>query len=186
MSNYQARYPSQIQLANGNIITLNPTDNKERVLITEVTLNEKSLRDTFSHNGFENVLIMEEIKQYQIGSGMRKHLSNDWDMHVRFLKLHQGLIAIDAEVETNMNYLEHITKENWCSVVYEVWEVIKQLTTKIYLFHKKTGLYVTQILRDFSIALSKFKEQTEWKPVVAVGILAILGLSLAAWASSKE
>lgn len=186
MSNYQTRYPLEVQLTNGQLITLNSNDNKERSLITEVSVNEKSLRDAFSHNGFENVLIMEEVKQHQIGSGMRKHLSNDWDMHIRFLNLHQGLVAIDAEVETNMNYVEHITTDNWISVIYEVWEVIKQLTNQIYLFHKKTGLYVTNVLKDFSIALAKLKEQTEWKPLLGLGILAVAGISLIALASSKE
>lgn len=186
MSTYQTRYPLEVQLTNGQAITLNSNDNKERPLITEVALSEKSLRDAFSKNGFESVLIMEEVKQQQIGSGMRKHLSTDWDMHVRFLNLHQGLIAIDAEVETNMNYVEHLTTDNWVSVIYEVWEVIKQLTNQIYLFHKKTGLYVTNILRDFSIALAKLKEQTEWKPILAIGILALAGISLITLASSKE
>jgi len=186
LSNYQTRYPSEIQLTNRQVITLNSNDNKERTLLTEVKVDEKLLRDAFSRNGFESVVIMEEVKQHQIGSGMRKHLSSDWDMHIRFLSLHQGLIAIDAEVETNIDYLEHITTDNWISVIYEIWEVVKQLTNQIYLFHKKTGLYVTQIVKDFSIALSKLKEQTEWKPIVAVGALALLGLSLAAWAASSK
>jgi hypothetical protein len=82
---------------------------------------------------------------------MRKHLDDDWDMHVRFFNYHNGLTAIDAEVETSTKYLDHVTRpENWISVIREVWEILKQITNDIRLFHKATGLYVKSVERSFN------------------------------------
>lgn len=178
---YQTQYPLEIQLGNGQILRLSNTDNKNRVLITEVKNDEKTLRGVFSKNGFEEILIMEEVKPMQIGNGMRKHLDTCWDMHVRFLRLHDNMIAIDAEIETHIGYVEHATSGNWISVIYEAWIVLKEVTNEIYLFHKPTGQYITHILKDASIGLKKLQNQIEWKPVLAVlGIIVLLGLALRA------
>ncbi len=179
MSYYQTIYPSKIQLDDNQVIDLTFDDNKNRSLITEVEIGEKALRQGFTTHAFEEVLVMEEVKKDQIGNGMRKHLNKDWDMHVRFLHLHDGFIAIDAEVETNMEYVEHVTKNNWISVLNEVWEIVTEITKKIWIFHKTSGHYVKQVLNYMNIKMNPFKDQTEWKPVVAVvGILALLGLVL--------
>ena len=179
MLNYETKYPSKIQLSDGQTLTLTLQDNKERQLITEVNLKEVQLRNIFSQNGFENIRIMEEIKSNQIGCGMRKHIDKDWDIHVRFLNLHERLVSIDAEVETNMEYVEHVTTENWVSVLSEIWDIIRSITNGIWLFHKKSGQYVRQILENITIKMTKFKNQIEWKPIAAVaGIVLLAGLIL--------
>lgn len=159
-------------------MTLSSEDNKNRVLVLETTVEESILREAFSRNGFKETSV-EVVKEYQNGNGMLKHLSYDWDMHIRFLHMHEGLIAIDAEVETSREYIEHVTKENWISVIYEVWAILEQATDKVFLFHKTSGYYVKNILRDVSIGLTKFKNQIEWKPLVIGGMIGVaLGLIL--------
>ena len=178
MSQYTTRYPHQIELSNGETVILTYQDNKNRILLLETTARESVLRDAFSQKGFKNTSV-EVVKEHQNGDGMLKHLNKDWDMHVRFLHIHEGLIAVDAEVETSREYVEHITKDNWISVIYEVWEIVEQVTSKIFIFHKTSGQYVTNILKDASIGLTKFKNQIEWKPLVVGSILGVtLGLIL--------
>ncbi len=75
--------------------------------------------------------------------------------------------------------IEHVTKDNWISVIYETWEILKQATDKVYLFHRTTGLYVKNILSDVSIGLTRFNNQIEWKPIVVGAVIGItLGLVL--------
>lgn len=113
------------------MLTLSDADRKERILITEVDLEEKAVRNLFKKNGFE-IAFPEEKKTGQSGDGMLKSIDNDWDMHVRFFHFHNGMTAIDAEVETSRKYIEHLTKpENWISVLREVWDILKQITDKI-------------------------------------------------------
>jgi len=189
LTNYQTLYPLEIQLINNQIVRLSDADNKGRVLITEVETEVQHLRYAFSKDGFDDVIIMEVVKENQIGNGMRKHINKYWDMHVRFLALHEGLIAIDGEVETNMDYLEHVIADNWISVIYEVWNVVKKVTSEIHLFHKGTGLYVRQILKDTSMELRRFSYLIEWKPIVfgiAVFVIVIvLFAALTALAKKK-
>lgn len=177
---YKTQYPSKIRLQNNQVLALTLTSNRDRVLITEVSSDIKKLRDLFAKHGFEDILLTEIVKPKQIGSGMRKYLDTCWDIHVRFFQLHKDLIAIDAEVETNSNFVEHIMEDSWISVLYEIWVIILEIPGGFYLFHKSSNQYVNEILSYMEITLHKTKEkQTEWKPIVAVlGILVVVAALL--------
>ena len=47
-------------------------------------------------------------------------------MHIRFIQLHEGRIAIDGEVETSRKWAEHNAKDNWISVIYETTNIPKK------------------------------------------------------------
>ena len=46
-------------------------------------------------------------------------------MHVRFVELKKGLIAIHAEVEVSRDYLQHLFSQR-TPVIYEVEEMLKR------------------------------------------------------------
>ncbi len=126
MPPYETEYPSTVTLYNDpNTYNLTLNDNQERVLITETRSNINELRDIFRNEGFNDTTV-EEKKPFQTGQGVLKRISDDWDMHIRFLSLHDGLIAIDGEVETSRKWVEHNTANNWISVIYEITNILQK------------------------------------------------------------
>jgi len=169
MTNYQTNYPSNIILDDGTKIQLSVNDNQNRVIITETDLALEQLRIIFEKEGF-NQTILEEKKPNQIAQGLMKKLTEDWDMHVRFLQFHRGLVAVDAEVETSREYLDHIGGR-WVSVVYEVINIFQKYGTKFYFWHKYAQKYVKEIQTNVNLILNDISGKIEWKPIAAgVGI----------------
>ena len=175
MPNYQTNYPSDIVLDDGTKAQLSVTDNQNRVLIIETDLPVIQLKTIFEKEGF-NETILEEKKPNQIAQGFMKRLTEDWDMHARFLQVHNGFIAIDAEVETSREYIDHIGG-NWVSVIYEVTNMLQKYGAKIYLWHKHAKKYVKKIQTNVALVLDDVSGKIEWKPIVAGAAIGIaLGL----------
>lgn len=184
MNEYETEYPGVILLQNDSTQhKLTITDNRDRILITETDASVEQLQHIFQKEGFNETSI-EYKKPHQIGNGFLKTLSDDWDMHVRFMQLHNGLIAIDGEVETSRKWVEHNTKDNWISVIYEVTNILKKYQIKTYLWNTKMQRYVVDIVEQIKIKMTPLG-QVQWKHVaIAVAGVATV-LSLAAWSVKK-
>lgn len=137
---YETDYPGAVLLQDDEALyELTIEDNRERVLITETDASVAQLQKAFQNEGFSETSI-EYKKPYQVGNGFLKTLSDDWDMHVRFMQLHDGLIAIDGEVETSRKWVEHNTKDNWISVIYEVSNILQKYHLNFYIWHKNAAI----------------------------------------------
>jgi hypothetical protein len=176
---YNSTFPMRIVLDDDRLVDVNFDDNRNRVLILEVGLDENTLRKIFSNNQFTNVGILEEKKLGQIGEGMRKKIDDNWDMHIRFFKYHQNFIAIDAEVETGTSYVDHLShSENWVSVIKEIYIIIKSHSTDIRLYHKTYRKFVKDIISLGSTELVQSSFQTKWSELILVGVLSGIVASL--------
>ena len=158
MEKYETEYPGIILVHEDltqHKLTIN--DNQQRVLIIETHANLQTLHKVFEKEGFEET-ILEEKKAYQIGNGFRKNLSDEWDMHIRFIRIHQNMIAIDGEVETSTKWLEHNTGNNWISIIYEISSILKKIPNRI----------ISLAQKDWQICCSDFKanensDDADWK-----------------------
>lgn len=170
---YETKYPSKILLDNNEIVEISLEDSKQRPLIIEVDIKEEAIRQAFEQHNFSEVLLLEEKKIKQLGNGMRLHLDELWDIHVRLFELHPGHVAIDGEVETHMQYLEHLSKNNWISVLSELLDMMPG-SGKIRLFHKPSGRFVSKILDTMTIQMEKFENQINLKHVLIIIVVALL------------
>lgn len=154
MAEYVTKYPKTILVEDDQTqYNLTRNDNKKRVLINETSASLKQIQRAFQREGFTETRI-EEKKSHQIGNGVLKRLSDEWDMHVRFLKLHNGLIAIDGEVETSRKWVEHNTEDNWISAIYEVSYILKKYKIQHDIWHKKIQKYVVNIVEEMEIQMT--------------------------------
>lgn len=182
MNEYKTEYPGVVLLDDSTQHKLTMDDNQKRVLITETNENLEKLYEIFQNEGFNETHI-EEKKQHQKGNGFLKTLSDDWDMHIRFIQLHEGLIAIDGEVETSRKWVEHNTENNWISVIYEITDILQKHQIQFSIWHKKMQIDVVEIVEQMKIQMSPLGK-IQWKHVaIAVGLAALLGLI--AWRAKK-
>ena len=175
MGNYETQYPSSITLYDDQNYSLSFADNQNRVLITEANSSLEKLKSIFEKEGFTETIV-EEKKINQVAQGLMNRLTKDWDMHVRFLQVHEGSVAIDAEVETSREYLDHLNGK-WISVIYEVTNILEKYEITFGLWHKKAKKYVKNILENGSIVLDEVAGKIEWKPL-AIGAAVGIGLGL--------
>ena len=147
------------------------------MLITETSASLEKLQEVFENDDFSETDI-EYKKPSQIGNGFLKNLTDDWDMHVRFIELHEVLVAIDGEVETSRKWVQHNTEDNWISVIYEITNILKKYQIQFSIWHKKMQRYVINIVEQMKIQMSPLGT-IQWKHVaIAAGIMTVLGLTL--------
>lgn len=176
MTNYETPYPSSVNLyGDPSTHELTYSDNQNRVLITETNSTLQILKSVFMHEGFSET-VLEEKKPNQISQGLMKRLTNDWDMHIRFIQLHSKSIAIDAEVETSREYLEHLTGK-WISVIYEVTGILQKHKLAYAIWHKQEQKYVSNILKNGKLTLDEISGKIAWKPL-AIGAIIGIGIGL--------
>lgn len=186
MTNYETQYPSLVTFYDDDQqYQLNFDDNQNRVLVPETTTPLQTLNSVFVEEGFSETTV-EEKKINQVSQGLVKKLTPDWDIHVRFIRIHEGSIAIDAEVETSREFLEHLNG-NWLSVIYEVTNILNKHGLQFGIWHKRTQKYVRQILQNGKFILDDISGKIRWKPIVigaAAGI--VIGLLLKTFLDDDE
>ncbi|MGH9974201.1 MAG: hypothetical protein ACRD93_09920, partial [Nitrososphaeraceae archaeon] len=107
MSEFLTRYPRRINLLKGLHDFIQQEEIEFDQLSLIVKVKKEELVKTLFAEGFKKVKF-ENRKPTQIGSGFSKKLKNPWEMHLRLMNLHEGLIAIKAEVEISRRYIQHI------------------------------------------------------------------------------
>jgi hypothetical protein len=170
MSEFLTRYPRRINLLKGLHDFIQQEEIEFDQLSLIVKVKKEELIKTLFAEGFKKVKF-ENRKPTQIGNGYSKKLKNPWEMHLRLMNLHQGLIAIKAEVEISRRYIQHIGSVR-APVVYEIESILKKHRIEYNIWNEKLRDYITNIVDNHQIKLKGPKlHAMPWK-------LMILGDSL--------
>ena len=130
-----------------------------------VKKNIDDLMRIFTSEGFTKVKF-EHKKPSQIGHGLNLKLKKPWEMHIRFVELKKGLVAIQGEVEVSRDYLQHLFCQN-TPVVYEIEEMLKKHKVDYKIWNKRISKYVHTIIDNYKIKLSTPSIPVlAWKPLV--------------------
>ena len=172
---YLTTYPKTISFTDGlrDSIKIDSKSGVEHLHIV-VRKNVEELLKIFKSEGFTKVKF-EHKKPLQIGHGLNLKLKKPWEMHVRFVELKKGLIAIQGEVEVSRDYLQHLFCQN-TPVIYEIEEMLKKHQIDYKIWNKRISKYVHTIIDNYKIKLSTPNIPVfAWKPMVffigAVGLL---------------
>ena len=127
----------------------------------------------FKSEGFTKVKF-EHKKPSQIGHGLNLKLKKPWEMHIRFVELKKGLVAIQGEVEVSRDYLQHLFCQN-TPVIYEIEEMLKKHQVDYKIWNARISKYVHSVIDNYKIKLSTPNIPVfAWKPMVvfigAVGL----------------
>ncbi len=135
MSEFLTRYPRRINLLKGLHDFIQHEEIEFDQLSLIVKVKKEELVKTLFAEGFKKVKF-ENRKPTQIGSGFSKKLKNPWEMHLRLMNLHEGLIAIKAEVEISRRYIQHIGSVR-APVVYEIESILKKHRIEYNIWNEK-------------------------------------------------
>jgi hypothetical protein len=171
---YLTTYPKTISFIDGlkDIIRLDNQTGVEHLHIV-VKKNIDELLKIFKSEGFTKVKF-EHKKPSQIGHGLNLKLKKPWEMHIRFVELKKGFIAIQGEVEVSRDYLQHLFCQN-TPVIYEIEEMLKKHQVDYKIWNKRISKYIHTVVDNYKIKLSTPNIPVfAWKPMVffigAVGL----------------
>lgn len=137
-------------------------------LAVKVKRKEQLIRALFEE-GFKKVNL-ENRKPYQIGNGFCKKLKTPWELHLRLLNLHHGIIGIHAEVEISRKYIQHIRSVR-SPVIYEIESILKKHRIEYKIWNARVKAYITNIIDNHQIQLKAPRlAATPWKPMLALAI----------------
>jgi hypothetical protein len=152
MSEFLTSYPRRVNIVRG----LQELIRREEVDLDQLVLMVKTKKDEIINaltlEGFKRVNL-ENRKPTQIGHGFAKRLSKPWELHVRLLQMHQGLIAIQAEVEISRKYIQHIRSVR-APVIYEIESILKKHKIEYNLWSAKLRQYIANVIDNHQITLS--------------------------------
>lgn len=151
MSEFLTRYPRRINLLKGLHDFIKHEEIEFDHLSLIVKVKKEELVKTLFAEGFKKVKF-ENKKPTQIGNGFSKKLKSPWEMHLRLMNLHQGLIAIKAEVEISRRYIQHIGSVR-APVVYEIESILKKHRIEYNIWNEKLRDYITHIVDNHQIKL---------------------------------
>lgn len=177
MSEFLTSYPRRISVVKGLQHFIGIEDIELDHLSLMVKIKKDEIINTLISEGFSRVKF-ENKKPTQIGSGFSKRLSKPWEMHVRLLEMHQGLIAIQAEVEISRKYIQHIRSVR-APVIYEIESILKKHSIEYQIWNAKLRDYIIKVIDNHQIKLKSPKlPAMPWKPMIAYAatVAAITGL----------
>jgi hypothetical protein len=152
MSEFLTTYPKTVKILKG----LQDLIRKEEIELDHLSLMVRIKKDeiitALVSEGFRRVKL-ENRKPSQIGHGFAKKLAKPWEMHVRLLEMHQGLIAIQAEVEISRKYIQHIRSVR-SPVIYEIESILKKHKIEYQIWHAKMRQYITSVIDNHQISLN--------------------------------
>lgn len=167
MVEYNTAYPRTVSLIGGRIegIRVDARAGVEHLQVV-VRHNVDELTRMFKDEGFTRVKF-EHKKPSQIGHGLNLKLKKPWEMHVRFVKIKKGLVAIQGEVEVSRDYLQHLFSQN-TPVVYEIGDILKRNGVDYRIWNGRIKKYVDGVVDNYRIRLSTPSLPVfAWKPMVA-------------------
>jgi len=165
---YLTRYPKTISFLDGLMDNIH-IDAKSGVeqLTVVVKKNVEEIRKVFSKEGFTKVKF-EHKHPFQIGNGISLKLKKPWEMHVRFVEMKKGLVAIQAEVEVSRDYLQHLFCQS-TPVIYELESVLKKHQIDYKIWNNRIKNYVQTIFDNYKIKLATPNIPVlAWKPMIFV------------------
>ena len=164
---YLTTYPKTVSFLDGLKHKID-VDSKEGVEQLHVVV-KKSFDEMMKIFTEEDLPVKFEHKQPdQIGHGLNLKLKKPWEMHVRMVDLKKGLIGIHAEVEVSRDYLQHLFSQR-TPVVYEVEEILKEIPSRIQIWHDKIKKNVNAIVDNYKVKLATPALPVfAWKPMLFV------------------
>ena len=155
MSEFLTRYPKKMNFLKG----LQESIKSEDIQFDHLSLLVKTKKDEIIKalvlEGFTKVKF-ENKKPRQIGHGFTKKLKKPWEIHIRLLDMHQGLIAIQGEVEISRRYIQHIRSVR-APVIYEIESILKKHRIEYKIWNDKVRDYITNIIENHQIILNSPK-----------------------------
>ncbi|MDI1496184.1 MAG: hypothetical protein K8823_1492 [Cenarchaeum symbiont of Oopsacas minuta] len=164
---YATKYPKTIKFTNGKKIKIKINKDEVEHLHVVVRRNIDELVCMFKKEGFTGVKF-EHKKVSQIGKGLNLKLKRPWEMHIRFIDMKKGLVAIQGEVEVSRDYLQHLFCQS-TPVIYEIENVLKKNLIDYRIWNSRIGSYVISVLDNYAIKLARPNIPVfAWKPMVYV------------------
>ncbi len=151
MSEFLTHYPRRISLLKGLHDFIRHEEIEFDHLSLIVRVKKEELIKTLFAEGFKKVKLENKIPT-QIGSGFSKRLKSPWEMHLRILSLHQGLIAVKAEVEISRRYIQHVGSVR-APVLYEIESILEKHRIEYKIWNDKLRDYITHIVDNHQIKL---------------------------------
>jgi len=155
MSEFLTRYPKKMNFLKGLQESIKSEDIQFDHLSLLVKVKKDELIRTLILEGFTKVKF-ENKKPQQIGHGFTKKLKKPWEIHIRLLDMHQGLIAIQGEVEISRRYIQHIRSVR-APVIYEIESILKKHRIEYKIWNDKVRDYITNIIENHQIILNSPK-----------------------------
>ena len=150
---YLTRYPKSVSFIDGikDSIRIDSKNGVERLNVV-VRKNFDELMKIFSKEGFTKVKF-EHKQPFQLGNGLSLKLKKPWELHVRFVDMKKGLIAIHAEVEVSRDYLQHLFSQR-TPVIYEIEEMLKKHKIDYKIWNTRIKKYVQTVFDNYKVKLS--------------------------------
>src|SRR5919198_2965134 len=149
MSEFLTRYPKTISIVKGLQDFIHREEINLDHLSQMVRIKKDEVVNALMSEGFKRVKL-ENRKPAQIGHGFSKKLAKPWEMHVRLLEMHQGLIAIHAEVEISRRYIQHIRSVR-SPVIYEIESILNKHKIEYQIWHAKLRQYISSVIDNHQI-----------------------------------
>jgi hypothetical protein len=165
---YLTRYPKSVSFIDGikDSIRIDSKNGVERLNVV-VRKNFDELMKIFSKEGFTKVKF-EHKQPFQLGNGLSLKLKKPWELHVRFVDMKKGLIAIHAEVEISRDYLQHLFSQR-TPVIYEIEEMLKKYKIDYKIWNTRIKKYVQTVFDNYKVKLSTPNIPVfAWKPMLFV------------------
>jgi len=165
---YLTRYPKSVSFIDGikDSIRIDSKNGVERLNVV-VRKNFEELMKIFSKEGFTKVKF-EHKQPFQLGNGLSLKLKKPWELHVRFVDMKKGLIAIHAEVEVSRDYLQHLFSQR-TPVIYEIEEMLKKHKIDYKIWNTRIKKYVQTVFDNYKVKLSTPNIPVfAWKPMLFV------------------
>ncbi len=165
---YLTRYPKSVSFIDGikDSIRIDSKNGVERLNVV-VRKNFDELMKIFSKEGFTKVKF-EHKQPFQLGNGLSLKLKKPWELHVRFVDMKKGLIAIHAEVEVSRDYLQHLFSQR-TPVIYEIEEMLKKHKIDYKIWNTRIKKYVQTVFDNYKVKLSTPNIPVfAWKPMLFV------------------
>ncbi len=173
---YLTRYPKTVSLTDGlrDRIKVDKSGVEHLHVVVKKNINE--LVGLFKNEGFTRVKF-EHKKPSQIGHGLNLKLKKPWEMHIRFVELKKGLVAIQGEVEISRDYFQHLFCQN-TPVIYEIEAMLKKHQIDYRIWNSRISKYVHSVIDNYKIRLSTPSIPVfAWKPmVVFIGTVGVFYL----------
>ena len=162
---YLTKYPKTVSFLDGikESIQVDKEGVEQLHIVVKKSFND--LMKIFTAEGFTKVKF-EHKQPSQIGNGLNLKLKKPWEMHVRFVELKKGLIAIHAEVEVSRDYLQHLFSQR-TPVIYEVEEMLKRHNVDYKIWNARIRKYVSAIFENYKVKLATPSIPVfAWKPML--------------------
>ncbi|WP_069808329.1 hypothetical protein [Vulcanisaeta thermophila] len=156
---YVTYLPWHVELSNGIKVRVRLSqliNSSSDIYALKVPINEiQRVYREFISRGFHRAI--PSINKGEI-YGLAKMIRDPWELHVRIFS--NGLIK--GEVEISRRYLEHLIGGRINNVVYEIYEVIREVTSNGEIIYLPLNQRVINVIENVRIELKQPRLLIPW------------------------